>query len=652
MATATYDEAGKTYEDTTLTYDGMPFDRGLSLLIGPGEARTDFTDVLDLNTAAITDSGTGARSLAAFSLRTSLAASPHIKDQALVMLVGHGTDPDVFRGFIRSRHPTTGINAMLEVIADDIGGLLDDAFIPSVERPAETMVARITYLWNNYASTFLSSDLSNVASIGGTLPAQDFVRVTLRQAIEMTIAQASPSAKYYVDPDAKLHVFTSSATAAPYAVRVGTPGAGEIAPEHLDIDYDSNSYANRVYIAGATPAGSGFFQDNAAITAAGGLVRTAHMDAPDCETQAMAQALANMYLGRVGSPLARGVFTTSTPYDGWRADQNVTVTEPDIGLSAQSFRIANVTTTFTKTQASYRRNYRVEFGASRSGGATGGAESLGTGQLVSGQLGGASNVYVTADGVSVTDGTRVRAHIGRLANGSYGITITDSSGNVLIDGNQITITGSTGSIGDSQISSLSASKLTLGTVAAGIALGIQQTTVTSAGLKVTTGGNDRVIAGDIGGGVYGLKVVATDGTTTIIDGTSNVFKIQASGSMSLTLPARTTTAVVNAQTEVTLTALGTQSTIPAHLSFVGPSLNTTDKRWIGGNNMHSINAHVSNEADGSTGHNFLALFAQGMMATYLNGSNQVVVRLGGENANDFTAYTREGIYHILKEAAL
>lgn len=363
----------------------------------------DFSTLLDITATSISDTGTSARSTSNMRLRTTLVAAPEIYDQAIVRVYSSVEDDEVFRGFIRSRHPTTGMNSMLDLIADDIGGLLDDTWIPSEPRPAETLKARIGYLWGKYAGSFLASDMTAVASIGGTLPAQNFAGVTLREAIEATISQASSTATYYVDALGVLHVFTASASSAPYAVVVGTPAGGQIAPEDLDIDFDSNSYANRVYVQGATPAGSGFFVDAIAIAAAGGLIRTATLEAPDCETAAMATSLASMYLGRVSSALVRGRFSASSPYVGWRADQNVTVTEPDMGISAEVFRIANVTTTFQKIPTGYRRRYEVEFGASRTGGVGGQTSSLGGGQVVSGQLGGASNVYVTSDGIAVTD---------------------------------------------------------------------------------------------------------------------------------------------------------------------------------------------------------------------------------------------------------
>lgn len=262
----------------------------------------------------------------------------------------------------------------------------------------------------------------------------------------------------------------------------------------------------------------------------------------------------------------------------------------------------------------------------------------GYGLLVkTGLIGEGTNTQIDDAGLVVSQSGVERVRVGDISGGAgtnYGISIKDSAGNAIIDGSKVQLSRSEG------------------TIPAGVALGIQQTTVTSSGLKVTTGGSDRLIAGDIGGGVYGLKVVSTDGVTTIIDGTTNVFKILTSGSVSVTVPARSTNAVAAANTEVTLTSLGTFSTIPAHLSFVGPSVATTDSRKLGWGNVFNTVAMVSNQADGATGINFLGLYSQASMSTRLNASSQVLVRIGGENANSSTGYTREGLYHILKEAAL
>jgi hypothetical protein len=75
-----------------------------------------------------------------------------------------------------------------------------------------------------------------------------------------------------------------------------------------------------------------------------------------------------------------------------------------------------------------------------------------------------------------------------------------------------------------------------------------QVTVQPANITVTDGSVVRVVLGAISGTVdagtgeftpdtYGLKVVSSDGSTVIIDGTSNMFKIAATGTLTRAFPA-------------------------------------------------------------------------------------------------------------------
>jgi hypothetical protein len=129
-------------------------------------------------------------------------------------------------------------------------------------------------------------------------------------------------------------------------------------PEDLSIEYDGKTFYTHVYVQGANPAGSGLFSIG---TMTNGVVRTATLQAPDCTTRAMAQAMANMYLGRVDGT-ARGQFTISN-VDGWRAGQNVNVTDADFGVSGIVYKIARVTTTILKSDpVTPLRKYLVEFG--------------------------------------------------------------------------------------------------------------------------------------------------------------------------------------------------------------------------------------------------------------------------------------------------
>jgi len=404
---ATYDDAGDTYEDTDFLWEGLDPALAMSVLIGNRSAAEDLTADVDWDTFVATDNGTNGRSLVNFRLNRSLTSLTTVTDQALVKVVNHALHTESHRAFVRSRKPVgKPMYDATDIIADDIGGLLDDTFIPIEIRPGETMVARITALWFFYRPDFLDDALTFVVSIGGTLPEQTFAGVTLRQAIEATISQASSSADYYVDALGRLHIFTSETNPAPFNIDADAPTGGEVAPETLDIEYESNSYANEVYIQGGTPEGSGWFSDVVAIAAASGLVRQAVVQAPDCTTAAMATALSNMYLGRVKSGVPRGMFRI-TDVDGWQAGQNVLVTDAAKGLSAQNFRIRKVTTRVVRPGATPARRYDVEFGGSSAGGSPMGSisENLGSGQLVYGNLGGQSNVYITSEGVTVTDST-------------------------------------------------------------------------------------------------------------------------------------------------------------------------------------------------------------------------------------------------------
>lgn len=754
-----------------------PEQRSMSVHIGS----RDVTGDTKWDTLVATDSGVGARGTLNLRLTRMLARLPEVTDQALVRVIDHGAaEGDSFRGFVRARRPirVPGL-AETEIIADDIGGLLDDAFIPHEARPAESMQARLGFLWGRYASPPLSGDFTKVAAIGGTLPAQDFSGVSLRQAIEATIAQASTDAAYYIDGLGKLHVFTAESNDAPieiadplvidgvrrlvadesagsiylafpgvtraangdvlvvysrlpdhhdtthvgtveqkrstdggvtfgaattvvaaptpgtigasggpikaiangnvllgYETRDGndtldgrktflktstdhgaTYGAGvqitthgfttyvvpsapivqlangdllwafygksgstfavkilrstdngaswavlstvassdvqiwteptlvqfagsndlmvllreesgsgiyrsrstdsgatwttpvlafagrthpitvelnngallyvsranpnggtvyrvslddgdtwtdeinvdvtgqrslyagilpnttgalvvysqeitdsnadvfaidfstEHAPHDLSIDYDSNAYANTVYVQAATPEASGYFTDHAALADANNVRRVVTFQAPDCETLPMSRALGLMYLGRVARGTPRGSFSV-TGIDGWRAGQNVRVHSAYLNL-AETFRIARVTTRVVRPGTALLRSYRVEFGGSRAGGSARGAGAgSASGQLVSGNLGGQSNTFVTADGVQVTDGQNPRVIMGRL-------------GTVTVD----PVTG--------------------------------------------------LVSGE-----FGLRVMGVGGSTVIIDGTSNMFKIAATGTLS------------------------------------------------------------------------------------------------------------------------
>lgn len=316
-----------------------PATRVISVFIGS----RDVTGYAKWDSLVATDNGSSGRSVTNLHLKdVGLGDLPEVEDRSLLRVMDHATDTELGRGIVVSRMPSSqpGYSGV-DIAANDIGSVLDDVFIRYEPRPAETMRQRIGFLWGKHAGAFLSGDLSNVVSIGSTLAAQTFTGVTLRQAIEMTISQASTDAAYYTDALGKLHVLTSETNAAPVIIVGSEPQTGEDAPESLSIDYEANSYANRVHVQGATPAASSFYQNDGEI-ARKGYVVTATIQAPDCKTASMAEALGRMYLGRVAG-VTRGSFTL-TGTDGWRSGQKLVVRDVAAGLTETVVAVASTST--------------------------------------------------------------------------------------------------------------------------------------------------------------------------------------------------------------------------------------------------------------------------------------------------------------------
>lgn len=86
-------------------------------------------------------------------------------------------------------------------------------------------------------------------------------------------------------------------------------------------------------------------------------------------------------------------------------------------------------------------------------------------------------------------------------------------------------------------------------------------------------GVERVRLGRISGTDYGLKVVSSDGATVIIDGSSNMFKIAASGTLSVTIADQSA-----GNSTVDVTALRPQSTSLALLAMIGTVNSASDVR--------------------------------------------------------------------------
>ena len=168
------------------------------------------------------------------------------------------------------------------------------------------------------------------------------------------------------------------------------------------------------------------------------------------------------------------------------------------------------------------------------------------------------------------------------------------------------------------------------------------------GVEVTDGSNVRAQLGKLAAGSYGLKVISAGGSTTIIDGTSDVFKIAASGTLSETAASHTDPAV-----SVALTGLGTFSSTPGHLSFASDTSSTSSQRQIGASFYleYPSPMYIAGSSGGSpTSTVAAALSAWDESYTVLS-SGTCYVYLLAHNA-DSVSHTAFLKYYVLVEAAM
>lgn len=196
--------------------------------------------------------------------------------------------------------------------------------------------------------------------------------------------------------------------------------------------------------------------------------------------------------------------------------------------------------------------------------------SAGEKPLVYGQLGGASRVHVSGDGINVTDEAgELRVRLGRIVEFQEGVSDND----------------------------------------------------------------------------YGL-VVRNPAGTVIIDGTSDMFKIAAAGTVSRA----SNPGDLQVTTEVTLTGLGTLASTPAHHSFISTSVAADSVRSNGYAQADALE-WVATTSGGSPTARRVVASVVARVATRLNGSAQAVVELRVSNA-DAGALTWVGKFYVLQEVAV
>jgi hypothetical protein len=294
------------------------------------------------------------------------ASTLAIREQGVIHIQENSSDQQVWAGIVQRRwYSPAAIGRYVNIEGVSLSTLLDEMLVVRELRPIESDQARALYLWGKYARWPLSGDVQFVTETNAALPRDDLVNMTLRSALRQTAGLAGSTVRMAIDAMGRLHWFAGSETnPAPYGINVAlTPGGGNIAPDDLFVERDA-TVKNRAYVRGANAVGSGWFQNDASVAAYG--PRETYIDAPSADTSAKANSIARLYFGRMAEPRTRGRFSTEEPYNGWRAGQNVTITDPQNDLAAQAFRLARVTTRFTKGTGTKR--YVLEFGSVRAAG--------------------------------------------------------------------------------------------------------------------------------------------------------------------------------------------------------------------------------------------------------------------------------------------
>lgn len=155
--------------------------------------------------------------------------------------------------------------------------------------------------------------------------------------------------------------------------------------------------------------------------------------------------------------------------------------------------------------------------------------------------------------------------------------------------------------------------------------------------------SDRVVIDD-----NSITVTGAEGTV-IIDGSSNMFKIAATGTIQNT----TADNVLNDIVATTLTGLGALAATPVHLSQVGDTNSTDGKRWVGSANMVVDVKRFVAATSGGPVTSWLIDHSAWNAAIYvgLNASNEVVVDLIASNVSG-ASHTTYGRYYVMQETAI
>jgi hypothetical protein len=206
---------------------------------------------------------------------------------------------------------------------------------------------------------FISATNAYVSATNTDMPVITIEGKTLREALEQVadVAQSGTDTsprRFYVDHGLRFHWFkTSENEDAPYDV-----GGSGIEVEDLEVEYDGSDIVHHVYVRGKNAAGSGWVQNTGSDFALGAVAAFIDREWSDSVTDL--NRLGRAFLRRQEEVVAGSFYVQQTT--GWRSGQTVTITDSQLGLSAQDFEIRSVSGELGLGDA---HSHRIEFGAPR-----------------------------------------------------------------------------------------------------------------------------------------------------------------------------------------------------------------------------------------------------------------------------------------------
>lgn len=370
----------------------------LNVAMGPSAPVGEFRNLLDLDAPpTFEESGTFESATATMRMRDKALAYTAMRGEWHCEITWRPTGALLFRGLIRTPSRQLVVREHgLDLQADDISVLLDRCIITKrVERAGgEGLKSRIAWLFGElthgpgsaWSGTRVAQPLlaagfdytTFVQGLDSNLPKQVFTaNLTLRQALERILGAVGStgnpnSANYYVAWPF-LHVFdddnTESTRRAPYDINAAhSPGVGFVAPEEMNVDWDTSRLINAYYVRAKSPKVSGFYTDQDLLNGPWSVnlfgLRAAYLDGPDADTTAKVTRLARAALRDTRNPVPRisWKLTSSAKVQSgstmWQGGQLVYITSPGHGLNGsgtdagpwagtiplQPLRVARVTT--------------------------------------------------------------------------------------------------------------------------------------------------------------------------------------------------------------------------------------------------------------------------------------------------------------------